>query len=310
MALIAALPGLLGAGIGGAVAGGAGAAAGAAGGLTGSATGLTDMQKSKDSRRLEAKADANKLRDIGDAVKAAANKRAEDIEAMGRDDKKTKEAREFEQGQGQAKFGQQVVLQQLSDKADLQRSREERASIERAAALSQGQRPNKTTAEQARSAELAKRMRTAEPVFGILEEKGFNRSDLGTSARGALPENMRSEEFKSWSSAENMWLSGPLRKDSGGAITPAENENYGSIFFPRVGDSKRVQAMKAEFRNQVTAAMEASARGDIAPLDMDVAAAHARKVLSEVTESDAPKKSDGADPFAGKPILKRATEAK
>lgn len=61
MAIIAALPALLGAIGGGAVAGGAGAAAGAAGGLTGAGQGINAIAAGKEASRKEFKGDAEKI---------------------------------------------------------------------------------------------------------------------------------------------------------------------------------------------------------------------------------------------------------
>jgi hypothetical protein len=60
-ALLAAVPGLLGAIAGGAISGGYGAAAGAAGGLQGGAQGIQGIIAGKEAKRKEAKTDADKL---------------------------------------------------------------------------------------------------------------------------------------------------------------------------------------------------------------------------------------------------------
>lgn len=79
-ALLAALPGLIGAIGGGAIAGGWGAAAGAAGGLQGGAEGVKGIAASKEARRKEAKGDAEKLLEQIAAQEGLATHRKELLE--------------------------------------------------------------------------------------------------------------------------------------------------------------------------------------------------------------------------------------
>ena len=91
LALISALPGLVGAGLGGAIAGGQGAAIGAAGGLQGSAQAVNTIHAGKEGRRKEAKEEAGKLRELGDAVQQAADHRAAQLEQQARAEANRKE---------------------------------------------------------------------------------------------------------------------------------------------------------------------------------------------------------------------------
>jgi hypothetical protein len=93
MALLAVLPGLIGAVGGGAIAGGAGAAAGAAGGLQGGAEGVKGIVASKDARRKEAKSDADQLLEQILQQEGLATRRQEMLEGRDLDAKKTAEER-------------------------------------------------------------------------------------------------------------------------------------------------------------------------------------------------------------------------
>jgi hypothetical protein len=96
MALLAVLPGLIGAVGGGAIAGGAGAAAGAAGGLQGGAEGLKGIMASKEGRRKEKKADADQLLEQILQQEGLATRRQEVLEGRDLDEKKTKDQRAYD----------------------------------------------------------------------------------------------------------------------------------------------------------------------------------------------------------------------
>ena len=53
------------------------------------------------------------------------------------------------------------------------------------------------------------------------------------------------------------FLQAILRKDTGAAITPAEQEEYGKVYLPQPGDSAAILKSRAEARNRAVAALEA-----------------------------------------------------
>lgn len=145
MALISALPGLLGAGLGGAIAGGQGAAAGAAGGLQGSANALGTMQQGKESRRKEFKGDADKARELGDVVSQAADARTVQLERTkqqeaqrGQDHDWSEAAREKDQ-----KFRASESAKERANRIALERMTQEGISARADAA---GPKPEKMSA--------------------------------------------------------------------------------------------------------------------------------------------------------------------
>jgi hypothetical protein len=68
---------------------------------------------------------------------------------------------------------------------------------------------------------------------------------------------MKSDNYQLAEQSGNEFLTGLLRKDSGGAITPAEVATYGAIYLPRPGDSSQVLEQKRSARNRATIAVEA-----------------------------------------------------
>lgn len=93
-----------------------------------------------------------------------------------------------------------------------------------------------------------------EPIAGSL-------TDRTDSAWGALPWGLgggqQSADFQVAETAGQEFLQAILRKDTGAAITPAEQTLYGETYLPRPGDSAERLAYKSEARKRAVAALEA-----------------------------------------------------
>ncbi len=150
MALLATLPGLVGAIGGGAIAGGYGAAAGAAGGLKGGADGAMMINDAKQGRRKEAKGDAEKLRQelsALDALGVTDTQRAQDKELQLLTGERSKNIED-------RRFGEKVAIEDRRIKEDqafkLRMQREHDAQVAAAAAA------HKTAAAGAGGAKMPK----------------------------------------------------------------------------------------------------------------------------------------------------------
>lgn len=118
------------------------------------------------------------------------------------------------------------------------------------------------TERQAKATSFAARMEQAEAEMGnILDANpGFNPSNVKDNvAASLLPPQFRnvaiSPVYQQIRSAQENFITGLLRLDSGAAIPPAELESYIAQYFPVAGDSEATIEQKARARK---AAMEAT----------------------------------------------------
>lgn len=125
------------------------------------------------------------------------------------------------------------------------------------------------SAEQLGSANFGRKAQDADAVIESIEGEGYDPSSYGRSARdlplvGALT---RSQDDRKYIQAQKEFIAAILRKESGGAITPAEFSEYGAIYFPQAGDGKDVMAQKKAARKAASdnlIAMSGKASGQIA----------------------------------------------
>lgn len=85
-------------------------------------------------------------------------------------------------------------------------------------------------------------------------------TSLPESFAGSTPvvgNYMKSSKYQQAEQAGKEFLQAILRKDTGAAITPAETQEYGTVYLPQPGDSPEVLAQKKESRDRAVAAIRA-----------------------------------------------------
>lgn len=94
----------------------------------------------------------------------------------------------------------------------------------------------------------------------LIDRYGDALTNFGESVAGEVPgvgNYMKSPEFQQAEQAGKEFLQAILRKDTGAAITPAETNEYGTVYLPRPGDSPEVLAQKKASRERAINALEA-----------------------------------------------------
>lgn len=102
------------------------------------------------------------------------------------------------------------------------------------------------------------RASAALPVVDKLEDALLS---YGEYAAGSVPAGlgnyMQSEDYQVAQNAGKEFLASILRKDTGAAVTPSEEQLYGDIFLPRPGDKPATLTRKRQARAVALAAIEA-----------------------------------------------------
>lgn len=97
-------------------------------------------------------------------------------------------------------------------------------------------------------------LETLDPIAGALASRGEVAADWLPMGLGG---GLQSDEYQVAKTAGDEFLQAILRKDTGAAITPAEQALYGETYLPRPGDSEARLQYKAEARQRAVAALEA-----------------------------------------------------
>lgn len=126
----------------------------------------------------------------------------------------------------------------------------------------QGGSGGKTTEFQGKQNAYVTRMRGMAPIIDTL---GNELTDFKQAAYDALPtvgtiktgNGMLSENYQKASNAGRVFLQSVLRLDSGAAIPPAEEAQYGDVFLPRPGDKPGTIAQKKQARDLALNGVEA-----------------------------------------------------
>ncbi|MER8515552.1 hypothetical protein NKH47_21700 [Mesorhizobium sp. M1060] len=126
----------------------------------------------------------------------------------------------------------------------------------------QGGSSDKTTEFQGKQDAYVTRMRGMAPIIDTL---GNELTDFKQAAYDALPtvgtiktgNGMLSENYQKASNAGRVFLQSVLRLDSGAAIPPAEEAQYGDVFLPRPGDKPGTIAQKKQARDLALNGVEA-----------------------------------------------------
>lgn len=125
------------------------------------------------------------------------------------------------------------------------------AEVPRDAGLTQKPTP-KLTEDQGKNVGYATRMQGAMQTLDSLETtKGFDPANLTETLLSKTPgvgNYAVSDNFQKYRQAQNEFLAGILRGDTGAAITQQEFELYGPMYFPQPGDGGQVRKQKAEAR--------------------------------------------------------------
>jgi hypothetical protein len=100
----------------------------------------------------------------------------------------------------------------------------------------------------------------AEGALKKLDPIANNLADPLSSVGASIPyvgNYLKGADYQNAEQAGLEFLQAILRKDTGAAITPAENDEYGKVYLPRAGDGPQVLQQKAESRQRVVAALNA-----------------------------------------------------
>lgn len=100
-----------------------------------------------------------------------------------------------------------------------------------------------------------------EPVANTLADPLMRAVELDPT--GTVRGNVQSEDYQVARNAADEFLQAILRKDTGAAITPQEQELYGRTYLPQAGDSEAVLQQKARARQRAVAALRAGMTPDM-----------------------------------------------
>jgi hypothetical protein len=105
------------------------------------------------------------------------------------------------------------------------------------------------TDAQAGAAGYADRMRAAEPIMSGLDTSAVTWSQgVREKAGNFVGYNLNSPDYQKLRTAQEAFLVGILRKESGAAISPSEWDRYGKLYFPAPGDDAETIRLKQQFR--------------------------------------------------------------
>lgn len=98
----------------------------------------------------------------------------------------------------------------------------------------------------------------ASGALPLIDKYGDALTNLGERVGGGVPiigNYLKSPEYQQAEQSGKEFLQAILRKDTGAAITPAETEEYGSVYLPRPGDSPELLAQKKASRQRALKAL-------------------------------------------------------
>jgi hypothetical protein len=127
-------------------------------------------------------------------------------------------------------------------------------------------KPIDPTEGQAKASRYAGRMGVANPVMEKLD-------DVTTYAQRGLEKagkyvgyNVNSADYQRLRVAQEAFLSGIIRQDSGAAVQPSEWDRYAHLYFPMPGDAIETVKMKARIRqNEMDNMIREAGPGHVAP---------------------------------------------
>lgn len=109
------------------------------------------------------------------------------------------------------------------------------------------------TAEQIGSASFGRRAQDSSAIVDELESKGYKATSRWRGVRNAIPGNLATNPLdESYEQAQREFIASILRKESGGAITDQEFQEYGKIYFPQPGQGPEIVAQKRAARKRAS----------------------------------------------------------
>jgi hypothetical protein len=278
MALLAALPGLIGAIGGGAIAGGYGAAAGAAGGLKGGAEGVQMIAQSKEGRRKEAKGAADKLLDQITQQEGLATRRQETLEGRDIDEKKT--AAQFAHDDlvlerklaaDRANTGAQTAATLAAAKMGAE-SRDYNALLDflanRDKAVAAAKAGHKPTEHQLKLAQLYPQIALAVRSMDKLDDTESGPPQASTASNlynKVVPRALESDEWREYEDAAAMLAQHGTFAVSGAQAPETEVARMKDFYAARPSDSPARRQQKRAARNAVKQIVLDVAEGRLSP---------------------------------------------
>ena len=98
-------------------------------------------------------------------------------------------------------------------------------------------------------------LKVLDPVANILTNAGMGAANMDPT--GIIRGSVQSPEYQMAAQAGQEFLQAILRKDTGAAITPSEEDSYGQVYLPRPGDGEEVLAQKQLSRRRALEALKA-----------------------------------------------------
>jgi hypothetical protein len=127
---------------------------------------------------------------------------------------------------------------------------EQGSAVGGSGAMTEGQSKDAVFATRAEGA-----LATLDPIADILTNLGMGVA--GADPTGLIRGSVQSPEYQRAAQAGQEFLQAILRKDTGAAITPAEEALYGQTYLPRPGDGPDVLVQKQASRQRALAAIKA-----------------------------------------------------
>lgn len=164
----------------------------------------------------------------------------------------------------QAGFEQQSKIAEMSDARARQLQKERLAAEKEIAGMKMDSVEARMAAQepkaaQAQAATFGRRIEQAEDVFKDLQAKGFNRADTMSDMESYIPERFQGENLRKQDQAERNFVNAVLRRESGAAIAQSEFDSAKKQYFPRPGDTPDILRQKEINRNTILAGLKAEA---------------------------------------------------
>ena len=116
------------------------------------------------------------------------------------------------------------------------------------------------TEGQGQAAAFADRMHLAQPVMDQLEENALTWGETVKRRAGDFVGfTLTSPNYQKLRTAQEAFLAGILRKESGAAVSPSEWERYAKLYFPMPGEDAETIKLKRQFRQAAIEGMQREA---------------------------------------------------
>jgi hypothetical protein len=106
------------------------------------------------------------------------------------------------------------------------------------------------TVEQGKAATYASRMVVSDPIMKALDETALTWGQKAKENAGNfIGYNLNSPAYKNLRVAQEAFLSGVIRQDSGAAVQQSEWDRYAHVYFPMPGDDATTVKLKRRLRD-------------------------------------------------------------